>query len=459
MKNPLQYLTLLIFLCLHLKTDAQQAPPPKTRILFILDASGSMYDVMDGKTRIVLAKEILSNLIDSLRDQSNLEVALRVFGHQFDRKYNNCKDTKLEVPFIKENHDQIINKIKSLDPKGTTLIAHSILQAADDFPKDPNVRNVIILITDGIESCGGDPCAISLALQKKNIFLKPFIIGLGSDPDFKKAFSCMGEYYDANDKQTFRNVLDRVMSQALGRTTVRVNLLDSFNNPKETNVNVTFVNNITGQPVYDFVHFIGSNGMPDFVEVDPVITYDIVVNTIPQVIKKGISLEGGKENTINIKSPQGNIYFKSNHSEYKHLSALIRNTSTDEILNSQSKNTFDRYLVGSYNIEILSLPRITLKNVKVEQSKTTTIDIPQPGVLSILDNVPGYGSIYLLKESGEQEWVTNLENDNSKSTITLQPGDYKLVFRSKKASGSKYTDIRNFTINTGATTTIKLYKF
>src|SRR5690606_12705178 len=154
-----------------------------------------MLEKWEGKTRMEVAKDVLAKIVDTLRDQKNLELALRIYGHQSENRLSNCKDTKLEVPFLKTNHDAIISKIKNIKPKGTTLISYSIEQSANDFPKDPNSRNVIILITDGIEACGGDPCALSLALQEKRIFLSPFIIGIGSDQNFAKAFDCMGKYF------------------------------------------------------------------------------------------------------------------------------------------------------------------------------------------------------------------------------------------------------------------------
>ena len=89
--------------------------------------------------------------------------------------------------------------LKSLKPKGTTPIASTLEKAGDDFLKCPtnDCRNIIILITDGIEECNGDPCAVSMALQKKGIILKPFVIGIGLDLEFRESFECMGSFYDA----------------------------------------------------------------------------------------------------------------------------------------------------------------------------------------------------------------------------------------------------------------------
>ena len=74
---------------------------------------------------------------------------------------------------------KIINKIRRLEPKGTTPIARSLEYSAEDFPDCENCRNIIILLTDGIEACDEDPCAVALALKEKNINLNLLLLDLG----------------------------------------------------------------------------------------------------------------------------------------------------------------------------------------------------------------------------------------------------------------------------------------
>src|SRR5689334_7131217 len=126
-----------------------------------------------------IAKKLMSETLDSLKEIKNLQLALRLYGHQKKLQPHNCNDTKREVPFAFGNIAKIKNKINSITPSGTTPIAASLEAAGGDFPPCKDCRNVIILITDGIEECNGDPCAVSLALQKKGIVLKPFVIGVG----------------------------------------------------------------------------------------------------------------------------------------------------------------------------------------------------------------------------------------------------------------------------------------
>lgn len=456
------FLGLILTTLIHTAVQAQvqiQKPPEKTRMLFLLDASGSMYAEWGSSIRMDVAKKILVDLVDSLKADASLELALRVYGHQYNLRYKNCQDSKLEVPFRQNNHDEIINRIKRLQPQGVTPIAYSLEQSANDFKVDPAYRNIIIIITDGIESCGGDPCAVSQSLQKKNIFLKPFVIGMGMKDEEIQQFDCVGQYYDAKDVNQFRQVLNKVLKQSLDKTTVSVELLDAHGAPKETNVNVTFYNNITRSPLYNFIHFRDAKGRPDSVIIDPVLSYDIVVNTVPPVIKKDVSFQGGQHNVVNIPSPQGTLALRQKgHTEYVNgVRALIKASGQNNTLNIQEVASEEKYLVGTYDVEVLTLPKTFFKDVKIDQSNTTTLDIPGPGVLNIDLVTQGFGSIYKMHESGFQEWVADLSGGKTRMTLAIQPGSYKLVYRAKDAFGSKFTETKEFTVNTGATVNLKFF--
>jgi len=448
---------LLLLSAGHVALCQEKKPPPKTRILFLLDASGSMLAKWEDSDRMEVAKNLLAHLVDSLQDYENVEVALRVYGHQFGRERNDCKDTKLEVPFAAKNAAPIKKKLQQIVPRGNTPITYSLEQAAGDFPADKS-RKVVILITDGLESCNGDPCAMSLALQKKHIFLRPFVIGIGIEPEFEKQLSCIGQYFNAADVQTFENVLTEIVTQALSQTTVRVELLDEQGKPVETNVNMTFLNALNGQPEYNYVHYLDSKGTPDMLEVDALLPYDLVVNTTPPVVERNLAIEPGKANVIQVKAPQGTLYLRqSGPSPYGQLAAIVRQQGTNQTLNVQVFGNRHKYLAGKYDLEVLTMPRIYLKDVEVKQGQTSDITIPPPGQLAIPTQVQGFGSIYSIDESGRQVWVCNLPEDNSKITLALQPGRYKFVYRTKSAQGSKFTDVQDFTIRSGATTTVKIF--
>ncbi|GAB4338272.1 MAG: hypothetical protein OHK0038_16960 [Flammeovirgaceae bacterium] len=414
---------------------------------------------MNGQSRMDIAKNVLSDLIDSLKINPLVEIGLRVYGHQYDSKQKNCTDSKLEAGFSAGNHEIIKQKLKSIDPKGNTPITYSLEKAANDFPKEFGYRNVIILITDGIESCDGDPCQTSLALQKKNVFLRPFVIGLGVEEKLGKYFDCMGKFYNANSIHDFHEYLGEIMRKTMGKTTVAVELLGN-DGRLETNVNMSFVNSVSGKPEYDYVHYRDSKGKTDILEVDALQTYDIIVNTIPQVIKKEVTFEGGKHNVVQIKCPQGSLKIEQKgYMQFaKPLFAIVRKSGDKNTLYTQQVTKTEKYLVGKYDLEILTLPRKYFYGVEILEGKTTEINIEEPGNLNIINQLKGYGSIYKLEEGKSPEWIYNFPDNQAQMTLALLPASYRLVFRVSDALSSGYTIVKEFTIKSQEEVTLNLLK-
>ena len=81
------------------QAEEEKKPEPLTRILFVLDASQSMYGRWQSDMKISIARKLLTNLLDSLESVENIELALRVYGHQYRFPPQVCNDTKLMVPF------------------------------------------------------------------------------------------------------------------------------------------------------------------------------------------------------------------------------------------------------------------------------------------------------------------------------------------------------------------------
>jgi Ca-activated chloride channel family protein len=453
----------ILFLASHLaqaqakKPVAKGGGAKKTRILFLLDCSGSMLADMDGDTRMNVAKRMLGEIVDSLSTKPNLEMALRAYGHQSDRGDVDCYDSKLEVGFWPKNNIAIKDRLKVLKARGNTPISYSLEQCAKDYPKDPNADNIVILITDGLESCNRDPCAVAAALKSKNINLKPFVIGVGSDGDFKAAFSCIGQYFDAKSSSGFKSVLRKIVRQTLNKTTVTVNLLNASNQPKETNLNMTFYNALNGEVAYDLVHYLDAKGLTDTLAIDPSATYNLVINSLPAVEKKNIPINAGMHNTISVKVPQGglSVAHAAGSGYGQNLTVMVRNGG--KLLNVQPTNVQQQYLAGTYDVEVLTLPRTIMKNVNVAAGKTTTINVPGPGIVNITDNIPGYGGIYEVLEDGREVLIYNLIK-GCRVSLPIQPGEYKVVYRSAKAQGSRYTSVKYFSIEaTGSVADVTLF--
>ena len=459
-----RYLILIILVLQAGRLFSQYTTPPKytppdTRILFIFDASQSMMAFWESDRKIHIARRTLINIIDSLENLPNLQMALRVYGHQKPVPPQDCSDTRLEVPFGYGNAAQIRQELRFLNPKGTTPIAYSLEMGAKDFPEDCiNCRNIIILITDGIEACDGDPCAVSYELQKQGIVLKPFVIGIGIDEGFRQTFECIGHYYNAADEERFKEVMEVVISQALNSTTAQVNLLDIKGNPTETNVNMTFYDYFSGKILYNYIHTITHRGVPDTLVLDHLVTYRLKVHTIPPVMVDSFRVHVGKHTIVAADCPQGTLEVTvSGSNQYRGLQYIVRQAGKMETLNIQEINKQEKYLVGRYDLELPILPRMYINNVKIDQSTVTTVTIPRPGILNLITAAPGYGSIYVRKSAKDEEWICNLDPNVKNETYILQPGKYRVVFRAQNARQILYTINRTFEIKSGSSEAVSLY--
>jgi Ca-activated chloride channel family protein len=448
---------LLVALSFMLCANSYAQTQQKTRILFVLDASQSMLGKWNKEQKMVVATRLLSNLMDSLQPIENLEVALRVYGHQYavstgDRS---CEDTKLEVPFGPNGFAEIKKKMTYLYPKGTTPIAYSLEKTKNDFPPCGNCKNILILITDGIEECDGDPCAVALALKKNNVTLKPFVIGMGLEVEMIDAFKCIGTFYETKDQESFQNILNVVISQALNNTTVQVNLLDEGGNPMETDVNMTFYDNHTKAMKYNFIHTMNNRGVPDTIPLDPVLKYDLQVHTIPEVGKENITIHPGKHNVIAVDAPQGLLKLEINGvNEYDDLKCIVRQGGKMQTLYVQDFDEVTKYITGNYDLEILTLPRMHVNDVNIKQSHTTKVFIPEPGIAIFYLPSKGVASIFTM-ENNKLKWIRNVDPEFDRETIVLQPGKYKVVYRGYNVKQVIFTTEKEFTVKSGLSTQVR----
>ena len=434
---------------------AQKKKDPVNRILFIFDASQSMLGRWQSGRKIDIAKKLLSNMVDSLQNIENLEIGLRVYGHKSGYPPQDCDDTHLEVNFLKAEFavDIIKKKLKVIRARGTTPIARSLEEGAKDFPSG-DARNIVILITDGKEECGMDPCAVSRLYQRKGIILKPFVIGVGLDESWKKSFDCVGRFFDASKESDFTNILNVVISHVIDNTTAQVNLLDENGEPTETNINLTFYNDFTGVSKYNYIHTMNAYGNPDTMVIDPVLSYKVVAHTIPPVSISNITLTPGKHTIIPLNTPQGELEIKMNSKiKYQYI---VRPAGVDTTLYVQEINEIEKYLIGRYDIELLTLPRKKFYDVEVNQSNITTYSIETPGLANILLPSKGYGGLYV-KNGDELEQIYNFKGEKTQHRLTLLPGNYKVVFRAISAKNHIYTTEESFKLKSGQSELIKIY--
>lgn len=444
--------------CGFAQTNVKKQPVKQTRILFVFDASKSMNSKYQAASRMDGAKELFYKFIDSLSKDKTYQFALRMYGHTVKYPPGDCKDSKLIVPFGANNIAVIKQKVKEAKPTGITPIEHSLTESANDF-KDNKSNNIVILITDGIEECGGDPCKARQKLMEKGIVFKPFIIGIGLSPEQIKTFECVGTFYDYDKQNIVGEISQIIQEQKMNRSTVQVNLLNTAQKPLETDVNITFVDVTKKAYKYNFIHTLNYQNNPDTLLLDDYPTYKVIAHTIPPVESRDTKLAAGKHTVIAIDAPQGFIELKRNVGAYnfnEKVKCIVRRHNDMNTLNVQPLNSTEKYITGSYDVEILTLPRITISEVKVEQSKSKMLEIPNAGVLQIRCLEAGDGCI-LVKRNNKLEWVCNITTQ-TQQTYYLQPGNYVTTWRARSLKGSIYTIEKSFTISSDIQTTVEFYK-
>lgn len=176
-----------------------QANAKTVNVQLIFDSSGSMaQEVSPGVTRIDAAKDVLNDVIDAIPEREGINVGFRVYGHegsnqQADRE-ESCRSTELVVPMKGVNKDALRGAVESYEPVGWTPITLALNEAAKDFsPPGESEVNAIVLVTDGLETCGGDPCAAAQALAEGEVDVTTYVVGFGLTQEEQGTLQCIAD--------------------------------------------------------------------------------------------------------------------------------------------------------------------------------------------------------------------------------------------------------------------------
>ena len=295
-----QFATFLMLLCFICQSVAQQdAPSP---ILFIYDASGSMWGQLEGKTKKEIASDVLATSINNLPD--NQRIGLVAYGH---RKKGDCEDVEFLVDLKNNSKSEVNNAVKGINPLGRTPLAYSATLAINSL-KNSGTKATIILITDGIESCDGDICEVVADAKAEGIDFKLHIVGFGLKEGETKQLECAanagdGKYYDAKNASGLGDVLAEVTTETVDDPTDNFSIFATKNDEP---VDVWIRAKITGTNDYvdegrsyrDSAFVYLPPGKYD-IEINPLENTDIPGTTITIEMKEGdikhemISFDGG----------------------------------------------------------------------------------------------------------------------------------------------------------------------
>ena len=198
---------------------ADEQKPAK--ILLLLDVSGSMNErISSGGTKFAAAKRALKQVADSL--PPNTEVGLRVYGSEISEPKNQnpkaCTDSELVMSVGPLDRAKMYRAVNSFEAKGETPIAYSLKKSIDDL--GDSGRRVLVLISDGEETCAKDPCPTARKLASAGVDLQFNAVGLAVNGKARRQLQCIadagnGSYYDASQTPDLSEAIRKITQRAL----------------------------------------------------------------------------------------------------------------------------------------------------------------------------------------------------------------------------------------------------
>ncbi len=183
------------------------------KTIIVFDASGSMWAQIEGKTRIEIAKETISSVLSTF--PADRELGLMAYGH---REKGSCEDIELMVPPATGTAGAISAAVEKINPKGKTPISAAVKRAAEElrFTED---KATVILVTDGLETCNADPCALGNELEKAGVDFTAHVVGFGLTEEEGKKVACLaentgGKYIQASDANSLKDALTATVAAA-----------------------------------------------------------------------------------------------------------------------------------------------------------------------------------------------------------------------------------------------------
>lgn len=218
MFNPMKtFLTLLCSTLLWLGA-ASPLPAAQTDVMVVYDASNSMWGLIDGRHKVEIAREVMAGVMEEWPDE--IRVGLVVYGH---RRPGDCEDIETVLPVGPLDRQEFSGIVNDIMPRGKTPIAASLQHAAKEIGYEDRPAT-IILISDGIETCGGDPDAVSNELARAGINFTAHVIGFDvtaeADQESLKriADNTGGRFFTAANAAELQSALQETVRQVAQQT-------------------------------------------------------------------------------------------------------------------------------------------------------------------------------------------------------------------------------------------------
>ena len=186
--------------------------PQQPRTIIVMDGSGSMWGQIDGRPKLEIARETVADVVGKLPASQTL--GLIAYGH---RRKGDCKDIELIVPPAPGTSGKVLNAVNDMRFLGMTPLSEAVRQAAQALRHTEQAATVV-LVTDGLETCNLDPCAVANELEKSGVDFTAHVIGFGLTKDEGAKVACLatntgGRYLQASDGAGLSAALRQAVSE------------------------------------------------------------------------------------------------------------------------------------------------------------------------------------------------------------------------------------------------------
>ena len=182
-------------------------------VIIVLDASGSMWGRIDEKPKIQIAREVMDQVLADLDGKA--EIGIMTYGH---RKKGDCGDIETLIPVGQVNRAAYMEKINALNPKGKTPITATVRKAAEEL-RFTEEKATVILVSDGLETCDADPCALASELEAAGVDFAAHVVGFDLKDEDTASLQCLatttgGKYLAAENADQLGEAIGTVVAAA-----------------------------------------------------------------------------------------------------------------------------------------------------------------------------------------------------------------------------------------------------
>lgn len=452
-------IALLLACAAFLLPASGRAAEGGARIALILDASGSMWGQIQGENKIVIARRVLQGVMKNLPAEAG--VGLVAYGH---RDKSDCNDIETVVPYGSTDRAALAAQIAALNPKGMTPITATLEKVFADLRQREGATTVI-LVSDGLETCGGDPCNAVAAAKAAGIEFILHVVGFDLGKENVAQLECAavtggGLYLSAGDAGELGKALEQAIEISpetpTGKLSVRTIAEGNL-----TDTTVEVIDAASGEIVTALRTYESPETNPRIMPL-PDGTYDVVVSAVrisgrPQQKLSGVVIADGTTVEKTIDFGTGAIRVKvtrngalSDASVSVYTAGTRSSVASGRTYRATTSNPLQKTVVaGTFDIEAKALeianqPVQRWEGIDLAGGKVVELEHEFPSGTLRVGTTNGEAlvdSAVSVTDAASGASVTggrtyDREASNPKS-FTLSPGRYRVKVRPVKADFSE----------------------